>query len=418
MAAGDVMRVLVYPHDLGMGGSQLNAIELAAAVRDLGHEVVIYGQPGTLISRIDQLGLEFIGSPDPGRRPSRVVVSDLHELARRRSIDLLHGYEWPPILESRMAALAGGTSCIGTVMSMAVAPFIPRQIPLVVGTRRIADVERHRGRASVAVIEPPIDLRTNQPDLEIDLGALARKYEIDINGPVVVVVTRLARELKLEGLLCAIRHIHRFDPAATLVVVGDGPERAVVEAAADEACGAAGRRAVVLTGQLVDPRAAYALADVVIGMGGSILRGMAFGKPVVVQGELGYWRALTPQSLPDFQWTGWYGVGAGPAVGPAALKRELLPLLSDPGLRAERGRFSLDVVRDGYSLAAAAYAQVEVYAQACDGRAGQRVNPRDDLAGALRLVAHVTRRRLTRLRGRVNADDFNANPMSLTGASS
>ena len=30
------MKVLVYPHDLEMGGSQTNAIEIAAKIRDLG----------------------------------------------------------------------------------------------------------------------------------------------------------------------------------------------------------------------------------------------------------------------------------------------------------------------------------------------------------------------------------------------
>ena len=33
------MKVLVYPHTMEIGGSQLNAIEIAAAVRDRGHDV-------------------------------------------------------------------------------------------------------------------------------------------------------------------------------------------------------------------------------------------------------------------------------------------------------------------------------------------------------------------------------------------
>ena len=40
-----------------------------------------------------------------------------------------------------------------------------------------------------------------------------------------------------------------------------------------------GRDAVVLTGAMLDPRPAYAAADVVIGMGGSSLRGMASASP-------------------------------------------------------------------------------------------------------------------------------------------
>jgi len=36
------MRVLVYPHELAIGGSQINAIDLAAEIRTLGHEAIVY----------------------------------------------------------------------------------------------------------------------------------------------------------------------------------------------------------------------------------------------------------------------------------------------------------------------------------------------------------------------------------------
>ena len=68
------------------------------------------------------------------------------------------------------------------------------------------------------------------------------------------------------------------------------------------------RRVVVLTGQLADPRPAYSAADVILGMGSSALRGMAFGKPLVVQGERGFWELLTPDSASVFLRDGWYGV--------------------------------------------------------------------------------------------------------------
>ncbi len=90
------VKVLVYPHDLGMGGSQTNAIEIAAAMRPLGVEPIVFGQPGTLCHRIEQLGLEFVASPPPGPRPSPRVALRLRTLARTRKLDVLHGYEWPP----------------------------------------------------------------------------------------------------------------------------------------------------------------------------------------------------------------------------------------------------------------------------------------------------------------------------------
>ena len=61
-----------------------------------------------------------------------------------------------------------------------------------------------------------------------------------------------------------------------------------------------GRDVVLVTGALLDPRPAYAAADIVIGMGSSALKGMAFGKPLVVQGEQGFWKLLEPATLPIF----------------------------------------------------------------------------------------------------------------------
>lgn len=407
------MRILVYPHDLDLGGSQLNAIELAAAVRDLGHEVLVFGRRGTLTERIAALGLEFIESPKPGRRPSLQIAHHLRRLIRHRSIDVVHGYEWPPILEARLAVLASDASCIGTVMSMAVAPFIPRGLPLVVGTAQIGAAERANGRRSVRVIEPPIDLRYNAPGVVADVHEFADRFGVDTDRPVLVAVSRLAKELKLEGLLCAIRTVRELPNSPVLVIVGDGPEREAVSRAAHQENVAAGRTAVVLTGALNDPRPAYSIADVVLGMGGSVLRGMAFVKPVVVQGEHGFWRALTPESLAEFRWQGWYGVGTGSLNGPDRLRAELGPLLEFPAQRLSAARFAHQVVRSDYSLEAAALAQQEVYRAAVTQRAGQGLDVGGDLTGAIRLVTHMARRRGEKLRGTSSSDDFNAQPLAM-----
>ena len=406
------MKVLVYPHDLGMGGSQLNAIELAAAVRSLGHEVSVYGRPGVLGARIDELGLEFIESPELGRRPSLGVVSDLRTRLAKGGFDVVHGYEWPPVLEARLACLGSQTVCVATVMSMAVAPFIPLNLPLVVGTEQIADAERSAGRGRVTVIEPPVDVVHDAPDLAFSLDDFRAEHDVRV-GTQVVVVSRLAHQLKLEGLLTAISLVPTLAPDVGLTVVGDGPARDAVRHAADAANAAAGRRAVVLTGELVDPRPAYAMADIVLGMGGSALRAMAFAKPLVVQGESGFWSTLTPETLANFRWTGWYGVGEGAHAGADRLRSELRSLLDSPARRQQLGAFSRETVVGSFSLDAAARTQLDVYSTAVVQQAGRQISPGQDaraLAGILRYkAARVTARHM----GRGVADDFNALPVAV-----
>ena len=101
------MRVLVFPHSLSLGGGQLNAVELAEAVRELGHEVAVYGSPGPWSARLDEAGIEFVEAPEPRRRPDHRVVSDLRRRILRERIDIVHGYEWPPILEARVSPVSG-----------------------------------------------------------------------------------------------------------------------------------------------------------------------------------------------------------------------------------------------------------------------------------------------------------------------
>ncbi len=262
------MKIVVYPHTLELGGSQLNAIELAAAVRDRGHDVVVHAEPGELLGRIEDLGLRFVPCTRSGPRPHPGVAWDLLRLARRDGVDVLHGYEWPPILEVEAAAAApGGPACTGTIMSMSVAPFLPDLNPLVVGTRRIRDHEVARGRRRVHVVEPPVDLATNHPG--VTGGTWERAHPVPAGTLRVVIVSRLSEQLKLEGILSAIRAVGDLADSIDirLQIAGDGPARAQVERAAAAANGRRAHPVVELLGNLPDPRGAYDAADVTIGMG-------------------------------------------------------------------------------------------------------------------------------------------------------
>ncbi|WP_162940099.1 glycosyltransferase [Gryllotalpicola protaetiae] len=400
---------MVYPHDLGMGGSQLNAIELAARLQTDGHDVVLFGHRGPLVEYAESLGLEFISSPRPHRRPDVGVVAALRREIRARRIDVIHGWEWPPIIEGVLAARGTPAVPFGSVMSMAVAPFIPRDLPLTVGTRQIEAAEREFGRSSVSVLEPPVDTEANAPGVTeaagFRTGIGARNDEL-----LVVSVSRLARALKLEGLLAAVELFGELgaSQAARLVIVGDGEARDQLERAAAAANSRSGREVVTMTGEMADPRAAYSAAEVVLGMGGSALRAVAFGKPLVVQGEHGYWRRLDENSIEDFRWSGWYGIGESGASGPEALRAELLPLLIDERERDRAARFSLANAH-AFSLDRAAQELIERYSLAAGTR---RPRSSRQAVEAIRCASvfarYQFRDELRKIAHRPAGEDFNA----------
>lgn len=407
------MRVIVYPHDLGIGGSQLNAIELAAAVRDRGHDILVFGRSGPLRARIDELGLPFVEAPPQGKRPSLPTARALAELSRQRGIDVIHGYEWPPILDGVLAAARRRSpTVVGTVMSMSVPPFIPHSVPLTVGTAEMRDYEEAAGRLRVHLLEPPVDLEFNDPQSVDGVAEFREQHGIDETRLNIVSVGRLARELKLEGILTAIDVVGELAAthAVRLVLVGDGPARDEVDRAAETVNRRYGSGTVIRTGQIDDPRPAYAAADISLGMGGSALRALAYEKPLVVQGENGFWQTLTTSSATQFLWTGWYGIGEGSAAGAENLRSELTPLVADHHFRTELGIFGRQLVTERFSLTRAAEIQERIYLDAVTAPP-----PRLRLAETValsRYSSYYLRKRIGRLRGTTAGDDFNARPVT------
>ncbi|AZN29017.1 glycosyltransferase [Flaviflexus salsibiostraticola] len=355
------MRIIVCPHELAMGGSQMNAIELAAAVRDRGHEVVIYASAGALADRVDELGLELVTSP-AGNRLSLAWARGLIALTRSFEPDLIHTYEWAPSLGAAYGVrqlLA--TPQIMTVLSMDVPDFLPADVPLIVGTRALAaQIQWHD---DVYVMEPPID---TDADRTGDVEAARRRLGMPADALIISVVCRMTDELgKASGVEAAIDAVSSLagEFPIRLLVVGDGPALSRIRERAERVNAQAGRLVVECSGQMNDASDAYESADVVVGMGSSILRAMSFGKPVIVQGDTGFTRLLTPETVDEFLWRGFYGIGGN---GAADLIPALRSVLSQPSLRSDLSAWNRDLVTARFSLSGAADTLERLYRRVAD----------------------------------------------------
>jgi glycosyltransferase involved in cell wall biosynthesis len=408
------MKIIVYPHAMEIGGSQLNAVQIAGAVRDRGHEVIVFAEPGPLVDTVHALGLEHVAIPERRRRPSPSVAGQLTRLVAERSVDIVHGYEWPPAVEAFFGPrLRLGTPVVATIMSSSVVPFFPRQIPLLVGTEQLQYSARDAGYQRVNLMEPPVDTDQDRPG--IGGPDFRSRYAPAGDLPLIVMVCRLVPDLKRESLLTACQAIEDLaggDTPAQMIIVGDGPIRAEVEAAAAKANARAGRTLITLTGELKDPRPAYDAADVVLGMGGSALRAMAFGKPLVVVGERGFSELLTNRTAPMFLRDGWYGLGPGSlGSGATGLARSLVPLLDRPALRAELGAFGRDLILTRFSLRGAAETQEEEYRLAIADRQPRRALTGDAVRSSAGVLKYKIQRKIGRWRGTAAVDDANAQPL-------
>lgn len=411
------MRILVCPHSMEIGGSQLNAVQLAAAARDLGHDVIVMSEPGPLVVRVRGMGLEHLEIPLHRRRPSPEIIRRLVQLVRERRVDVVHGYEWPPVIEAIFGpGLWRRTAVVGTVMSMSVARFFPRTVPLLVGTELIREAALAAGHRRVTLLEPPVDTEADHP--LVDGSKFRAQHGIGPDEILVVMVCRLVPDLKLEGLVAscdAVGELGRAGHQVRLVIVGDGRARSTVAERAAMANAVAGRQVVLLTGEIADPRPAYAAADVVVGQGGSALRGMAFGKPLVVVGEVGFSELLTPESAPTFLRQGWYGVGPGSlGAGVPALRLAMERLTNSRELRLQLGAYGHQLVLDRFSLHHAARVQEEEYLAAAQDPVALGPFVVDLARSATGVLGSKLWRKYQRWQGTAAVDDSNARAVLAT----
>lgn len=346
------MKVLVFAHRLELGGTQANAIELAAALRDMhGHEVVLFATPGPMSEVVRQKGLRFLGAPDARFHPSAARMRALRDAVRSERPDLIHAWDWWQCLEAYYAVhLPMRVPMVVTDMMMDLTRLLPMAVPTTFGTPELVDRARAAGRRRVKLILPPVDIHQNAPEA-VDARPFRERHGIQPTGLTLVTVCRLAHWLKSESLFRTVEAVRVLGRELPLhyIIVGDGVLRPRLERLAGEINAEVGRRAVVLAGPLVDPRPAYAAADVVVGMGGSALRGMAFGKPVVVVGEQGFSSLFSPATAESFYYKGIYGHGDGDP-GNAGLTAQLRELVARPDSFPALGQLSREFVVRHFSL--------------------------------------------------------------------
>ncbi len=198
--------------------------------------------------------------------------------------------------------------------------------------------------AKIKVIYNALDPAISLPSLEAARAQLALG-----SGPVLLTVARLAPWKGIDGLIRALPVIRQQFPAARLVIVGDGPERAALQAQA-----APLGQAVQFTGALPPAQVWQHLraADVFVlfstyeGLPHTVLEAMQAGTPVVVSDAGGNVEVVTGGE------TGW----VVPSSDERALAAAILEALGNPARAAARAeaasrslsRFSWETMVDEY----------------------------------------------------------------------
>lgn len=394
------LSIVIGLEGLALGGCPINALDLGRAMRDRGHRVSVFAIDEdvrvSLLPYAERSGFAITRFPTGTGIAS--LARRIRALAERESADVVHVFA-PWLGPAAAVATAAGRhrrAAVVTNWMMENVSYTPQRTPLILGTRALQQEAQGMHRSPVWLMEPPVDVEKDRPDP--DMGRRFRRETGIGDGEIaVVIVSRLDVDLKAEGIGHAIGAVGRLDlPLLRLVVVGDGNAYEQIRRDADRVNAALGRPAVVLTGSLQDPRPAYAAADVVLGMGGSALRALAHGKPLIVLGRHGFARTFEPASLNYFYDAGFFG--DEPEDDPVGHLAAAVRALLDAYRRQELGEFGLAEVRGRFSLAAGAETLETIYRTTLEALPG---TARRWAGGAYvlgRALGHQGRRRAARRR--------------------
>ena len=253
----------------------MNAIELSAALRDIeGHDVVFFATPGPMGKLVEEKGLRFLPAPSAQFHPSLARMRALRAAVRYERPDLLHVWEYYQCLEAYyIEHLLMRVPMVVTGMMMTVNRLLPKELPTTFGTPELVDRARAAGRRRVELLLPPVDVKLNAPGV-VDPRSFREQYGIEEGDIMLVTVSRLSdvTDIKAESLFRTVEAVGTLgrDLPLRFVIVGDGAVRSELERRAEETNAKLGRAAVVLTGALIDPRPAYAAAEIFVGMGGRL----------------------------------------------------------------------------------------------------------------------------------------------------
>jgi len=271
------MRILHTIQGLGVGGAERVVVTLAHAAAGRGDRVAIAAQDGELAAELPP-GTERFDVPLIERRPRKVLaaVRAVDTALRRFKPDVIHAHDPAVGLATGLAALRG------------------RRAPGIVSVHGVPDEDYEHAAGALRYSGLPVvacgpgiaqglratglTVHATVPNGVGPAPTPADRTALGVEGRLLVTVGRLSPAKNQVLAVRALAHV----PDATLLLVGDGPERPVVEAAARPL----GER-VVFTGTRLDARAIAGAADVVVipseseGLPLAALEALAASRPIV-----------------------------------------------------------------------------------------------------------------------------------------
>jgi len=335
---------VVHVHRIrGIGGSERHLLTLLPALAERGVDVSFVGlddPAGVLDPFYRELTVPFQRLAAP-RDLDPALAFRLARSLRSQRPDLVHTHL---VHADVYGALAPGVRVVSTKHN---------PDPFRTGPFRFAERALTRRAARVIAISEAVrrfcvdEVGLSADKVEVvhyGLDELPRPWAqnppLELGSPLLLAVCRIEAQKSLDTAVRALADV----PGATLLVLGEGPDRSALEMLASSL---GVRDRVLLPGRVGDVAALYGRADLLVhparweGFGLAMLEGMLAGKPVV---------AARAGSAPELVDDGRTGLLV-PSSDSAALAQAVTSLLTDPWRAAEMGAAGKERAHSQFSVA-------------------------------------------------------------------
>lgn len=370
-------RLLLLTDEMEVGGTQRQIVHIAAQLDRNRFEptVLFFRNPSFFVDELQQAGVTVIQVPKQGRIDPKFVWRLARELRRGR-FDVMHcfafsGELWGAVARSllpRAARPALISSVRGTYewysrWHWAVKRRVSAQSSRVMANSHMGAMyackQMGLPEQSISVVHNGVQL---PPPRETARDDLRDRLGVPVEALLILFVGRLVDHKDLPTLMRATARLRAGGCPAHLIVAGDGPLRAEIEALIDQL---ALRDRVDLIGQRDDVPELIAVADAVVlpsvreGLSNVILEGMMGGKPVVAS------RAGGNVELVEHGRSGLlFDVGDD-----AGLAQAFIRLATDAGLRKRLGDGARERALNHFSIPSMVRAYEKTYSDVVRERA-------------------------------------------------
>ncbi|MBO5452540.1 MAG: polysaccharide pyruvyl transferase CsaB [Clostridia bacterium] len=364
------MKALLVLMGMEIGGAETHVLELSAALKSRGVEVLIASNGGIYTNELEKMGIKHYNLPLHNKKIGNMIKSyfGLKKIIKTEKPDVVHGHARIPSFILGLLNKTMGFNFVTTAH-------------WVFDTSGILKYVTNWGYRTVAVSE---DIKTylidnyNVPSQDItvtingintekfapgqDKKAIIAELGLKEDTIKIVYISRLdeSRSLVAKHLLDVaddIKEKHNVE----IIIVGGGDDMNNIEAITYEVNKKAENKFVFLTGARTDIDRFVALADVFIGVSRSALEAMSGAVPVIVAGNEGYIGIFDEDKLDDCISTNFCCRGME-ASSPQRLLKDVLSVLEMNDEEKSRiGTYGRNIILKHYSVDKMAEDNLMVY---------------------------------------------------------